>query len=115
MMVGGRSSSLLVFVVTLIGLIKGQNDGVDEDGIFSGFKLFQARPESDRHREILTQMDENLPEDVIDFWSNTEGSKYIHHVKEIMFNFVILTLKSGFAYYFHSGVQPNFQVQVNNI
>ncbi len=77
MMVGGRSSLLLVFVVTLIGLIKGQNEGADDNGIFSGFKLFQARPESDRHREILTQMDENLPEDVIDFWSNTEGSKYI--------------------------------------
>ena len=71
----GRSS-LLVFVVTLISLIKGLNG--DNNGIFSGFKLFQARPESDHHRKVLTQLDDNIPEDAVDFWSEgIEESKYL--------------------------------------
>ena len=72
--------------MTLIGLIKGLNG--DDNGIFSGFKLFQARPESDRHREILTQLDENVPEDVVDFWSEgIEGSKllqfFFHDIEKL--------------------------------
>ena len=27
-----------------------------------------ASPETERHYEILKQLDDNLPEDVIDFW-----------------------------------------------
>jgi len=46
--------------------------------MFSGFKLFQARPESDHHRKVLTQLDDNVPEDAIDFWSEgIEESKYL--------------------------------------
>ena len=62
--------------MTLIGLIKGLNG--DKNGIFSGFKLFQARPESDHHRKVLTQLDDNIPEDAVDFWSEgIEESKFL--------------------------------------
>ena len=75
----GRSS-LLVFVVTLISLIKGLNG--ENNGIFSGFKLFQARPESDHHRKVLTQLNDNIPEDAVDFWSEgIEESKYLQTIQ----------------------------------
>ena len=36
---------------------------------FSGYKLYQAKPASDEQKELLTQMDEYYPEDLVDFWS----------------------------------------------
>ena len=51
----------LLIIATSVCLIKATGD-------FTGFKLFQARPETDRHKELLNQMDENLPEDLVDFW-----------------------------------------------
>merc|ERR1719215_591585 len=53
-------------ILTLLPLI-GTSLGV---GDFTGFKLFQAKPQSDKNREFLNQIDEFYPEDVVDFWSN---------------------------------------------
>lgn len=39
-------------------------------GDFTGHKLFQAKPQTKEHVEILRSLDENIPEDAIDFWSN---------------------------------------------
>ena len=32
--------------------------------------MIQAKPENDRGRELLKEMDEFYPEDVVDFWSD---------------------------------------------
>ena len=32
--------------------------------------MIQAKPENDRDRELLKEMDEFYPEDVVDFWSD---------------------------------------------
>jgi len=36
---------------------------------FSGYKLYQAKPALEEDRELLTQMDDYYPEDLVDFWS----------------------------------------------
>ena len=51
----------LVFAA-LLGLCQGT------ENFFRGHQLIRASPETDRHYEILKQLDDNLPEDVIDFW-----------------------------------------------
>ena len=58
------SKSLLILGSCLLGLALAQ----DEQS--SGYKLIQAKPENDRDRELLKEMDEFYPEDVVDFWSD---------------------------------------------
>ena len=58
------SKSLLILGSFLIGLALAQ----DEQN--SGYKLIQAKPENDRDRELLKEMDKFYPEDVVDFWSD---------------------------------------------
>jgi len=36
-----------------------------------------ASPETERHYEILKQLDDNLPEDVIDFWSHHGETQFL--------------------------------------
>ena len=38
------------------------------ENFFRGHQLIMASPETERHYDILKQLDDNLPEDVIDFW-----------------------------------------------
>ena len=58
------SKSLLILGSCLVGLVLAQ----DEQN--SGYKLIQAKPENDKDRELLKEMDEFYPEDVVDFWSD---------------------------------------------
>jgi hypothetical protein len=58
------SKSLLILGSCLLGLALAQ----DEEN--SGYKLIQAKPKNDRDRELLKEMDEFYPEDVVDFWSD---------------------------------------------
>ena len=58
------SKSLLILGSCLLGLALAQ----DEQN--SGYKLIQAKPKNDRDRELLEEMDEFYPEDVVDFWSD---------------------------------------------
>ena len=58
------SKSLLILGSCLLGLALAQ----DEQN--SGYKLIQAKPKNDRDRELLKEMDEFYPEDVVDFWSD---------------------------------------------
>jgi len=58
------SKSLLILGSCLLGLALAQ----DEQN--SGYKLIQAKPENERDRELLKEMDEFYPEDVVDFWSD---------------------------------------------
>ena len=58
------SKFLLILGSCLLGLALAQNEQN------SGYKLIQAKPENDRDREVLKEMDEFYPEDVVDFWSD---------------------------------------------
>ena len=58
------SKPLLILGSCLLGLALAQ----DEQN--SGYKLIQAKPKNDRDREVLKEMDEFYPEDVVDFWSD---------------------------------------------
>ena len=42
--------------------------GQKNDENFSGYKLFQTKPKTEKDRQLLDEMDQFYPEDVVDFW-----------------------------------------------
>ena len=61
-----RSKLLLIFGI--LNLFHHPSLGQKNDENFSGYKLFQTKPKTEKDRQLLDEMDQFYPEDVVDFW-----------------------------------------------
>ena len=91
------SKSLLILGSCLVGLVLAQ----DEQN--SGYKLIQAKPENDRDREILKEMDDFYPEDVVDFWSDPKEDTVEFLVQGRPFVLLVFSYYQGSLPYTHFG------------
>ena len=46
---------------------------------FSNFKLLEAKPTEEKHRQLLNYMDEYFPEDYVDFW-NSPNEPFVEYL-----------------------------------
>ena len=61
-----RSKLLLIFGILYLFHHPSLAQKSDEN--FSGYKLFQTKPKTEKDRQLLDEMDQFYPEDVVDFW-----------------------------------------------